>query len=50
MMRGRVADWFVALFVVSLIYVLVRPQSKGVELVDAVSRATTALVKTATDL
>lgn len=45
-----VADLLAGLFVVTVIYVLVRPQSKGIDLITAFSGALTAIVRQATDL
>jgi preprotein translocase subunit YajC len=49
-MAFRVADWLGLLLVVAIIYVLVRPQSKAAELVDAVMDMLTSLVRGATGL
>jgi hypothetical protein len=49
-MGFRLADWLGLLFVVTVIYVLVRPQSKAAEAVDAVGDMLVALVRRATDL
>ncbi len=46
----RLGDWFALMFFVVILYVLVRPSSKANELIKAFTDATTALVKTATDL
>lgn len=45
---STVGDWFALLFVVTIIYVLVRPKSKAAELVEAFGAMTTEMVKTAT--
>lgn len=50
MTRGLIADWFAALLLVTVIYVLVRPQSKAAEFVDLFAKAMTALVRTVTDM
>lgn len=44
------ADWLGLLFIVAIIYVLVRPRSKAAELVDAFGRMLVAMVRSATDL
>lgn len=49
-MSRVVADLLSGLFVVAIIYVLVRPQSKGVQFVQAFGQALTAIVKNAADL
>lgn len=43
-------DVLAGLFVVAVIYVLVRPRSAGVAFVQAVGSALTAIVKSAADL
>lgn len=43
-------DYLVAVIVLAIVYVLVRPRSKGAELVTAVTGAMTAMVKSAVDL
>ncbi len=45
-----IGDWLGLLLVVAIIYVLVRPQSKAAELVDAVGGMLVAIVRRATDL
>jgi len=49
-MGARIGDWLGLLFVAAIIYVLVRPQSRAAELVEAVGRMLIALVASATDL
>lgn len=49
-MISGLADWFAVLFIVAIIYVLVRPRSKAAELVDGFGRFVIALVSKATDL
>lgn len=44
------ADLIFGLFVVTIIYVLVRPQSGGIAFVNAFGQALTAIVKSAADL
>lgn len=49
-MKGRnLLDVLVAILVVAIVYVLVRPNSKGAELVKALTQALQAIVGTATD-
>jgi Na+/H+ antiporter NhaD/arsenite permease-like protein len=48
--KGYIADWAAALFVVTLVYLLVRPQSKAADAVSAFASAMAAIVKTAVDL
>jgi hypothetical protein len=49
-MRGFVGDWIGLLFVVAIIYVLVRPSSKAAELVESLGNMLVALVRRATDI
>lgn len=51
-MKGKrlVADWITGIFLVTAVYVLVRPRSKAAELVQMFSNALVAMVRTATDL
>lgn len=48
-MRGLIADWLGLLFVVTIVYVLVRPSSKAGEFVDAVGSLLVAITRRATD-
>jgi LytS/YehU family sensor histidine kinase len=49
-MKGRViGEWFAVFFVLTVIYVLVRPNSKAAQLVSALGMFLRALVKAATD-
>jgi hypothetical protein len=41
-------EWVAALFVVAVVYVLVRPNSQAAQLVDAFGRLLISLVQTAT--
>ncbi len=43
-------DWLALLFVVAIVFVLVRPQSKAAETVEAIGAMMTALVRSATDV
>lgn len=45
-----VADLLAAVFLVAVVYVLVRPRSKGVDLVNGFAASVTAIVQSATDL
>lgn len=42
-------EWFALLFVVTIIYVLVRPRSNAAQFVQAIGKFGRALVATATD-
>lgn len=44
------ADWIGLLFIVAVVYILVRPSSKAAEMVDAAGRLLVALVRNATGL
>jgi Na+/H+ antiporter NhaD/arsenite permease-like protein len=48
--KEYIADWAAALFVLTLVYVLVRPNSKAADAVSAFSSAMAAIVRTAVDL
>jgi hypothetical protein len=50
MSKIPIADVITGLFVVAVIYVLVRPQSKAADMIRLFSDAVATLVKTATDL
>lgn len=50
MRAGIIADWIAGIFLVALIYILVRPQSKAAEFVDLFSKAMVALVRTVVDM
>jgi hypothetical protein len=49
-MKFRFGEWFALLFVVAIIYVLVRPSSNAAQLVAAVGTFGRALLRNATDL
>jgi hypothetical protein len=49
-MFSNVADWVFVLFLVAIVYVLVRPRSKAAEAVDAIGQMMVALVRRAVDL
>jgi len=48
--RAYLADLLAAVFLLAILYVLVRPQSKGADLVNGFGAAMTAIVTAATDL
>lgn len=48
-MRGRAWDWVAILFVIAVVYVLVRPRSNAAQFVAALGQFGRALIKTATD-
>lgn len=47
---GKYVDLAAGLFLVAILYVLVRPQSKGADLINGVGSALTAIVTAAADL
>lgn len=49
-MWARFGDAFAVVFIVAIVYVLVRPRSKAGDLVEAVADLIIALVRGATDL
>lgn len=49
-MSKYIGDVAVAVFVIAIVYVLVRPRSKGVALVTGFGSMVTAIVNAATDL
>lgn len=50
MKRRGAGDWFAVLFVVGVVYVLVRPSSNAAQFVAAIGKFGRALVSTATDI
>lgn len=50
MLRGYIGDWVGLLAIVALIFLLVRPNSKAAETVDAVGGMLVAIVRSATDI
>lgn len=52
MSRGKavVGDWVAALFLIVVIYVLVRPKSAAADAVDLFSKAMAAIVRSVTDM
>lgn len=49
-MGGYLGDFLAGVFFLAIIYVLVRPSSKGAQLVTGLGNAMTAIVTAATDL
>lgn len=49
-MRGFIGDWVGLFAVVAIIYLLVRPNSKAAETVEAVGGMLVAIVRSATDI
>lgn len=49
-MNATLGDWLALLFLVTIIYVLVRPRSKAAELVDGIAQMLIAMVRRATDI
>lgn len=49
-LSGSVGDWIGALFLITIIYVLVRPRSAAADAVDQFSKAMTSIVKAVTDM
>jgi UPF0716 family protein affecting phage T7 exclusion len=50
MIKGFIGDWIGLLFLVAIVYILVRPQSKAAQLVDAVGHMLVSIVRRVTDL
>jgi hypothetical protein len=48
-MKVRPGDWFAVLFVVAVVYVLVRPKSNAAQFIAAIGAFLRALVKQVTD-
>ena len=49
-MTAELGDWLALLFLVTIIFVLVRPRSKAAELVEAVGSMMVNMVRRATDI
>jgi hypothetical protein len=49
-MKPGLFDVLVLVLTVAIVYVMVRPQSKGAELINAITTALTAIVRSAVDL
>lgn len=49
-LKGSVGDWAAGIFLLTLIYVLVRPGSAAADAVTAFSKAMTAIVRNVTDM
>jgi hypothetical protein len=45
----RIGEWFTLLFILTIIYVLVRPRSNAAQFIQAIGKFGRALVATATD-
>lgn len=50
MIKMAITDWIGLLFIVAIVYVLVRPSSKAANFVSAVGNMVIAMVRRATDL
>jgi hypothetical protein len=48
--QASAGDWIAALFVLVIIYVLVRPSSAAADAVDLFAKAMTSIVKAVTDM
>jgi hypothetical protein len=48
--RKSFGDWVAAFFLITIIYVLVRPNSAAADAVDLFSKAMTSIVKAVTDM
>ena len=49
-LKGSIGDWFGALFLLVIIYVLVRPSSAAADAVTAFSKGMAAIVRAVTDM
>lgn len=49
-MKGTVGDWVAALFLVTVVYVLVRPRSAAADAVELFSKGMAAIVRNVTDM
>lgn len=49
-LKGSIGDWVAALFLVTVIYVLVRPRSAAAEAVVMFSSGMAAIVRNVTDM
>lgn len=49
-LKGGVGDWVAALFLLVIVYVLVRPQSAAASAVDLFSKALASIVRATTDM
>lgn len=47
--KAKIGEWFSLLFIVTIIYVLVRPRSNAAQFIQAIGKFGRALVATATD-
>lgn len=48
--RGVIGDWIAGIFLVTVVYVLVRPRSAAASAVDSFSKAMAAIVRNVTDM
>lgn len=48
--KGFIGDWAAAVFLVAVVYVLVRPRSAAASAVDQFSKAMAAIVRNVTDM
>lgn len=48
--KGTAGDWVAALFLLTIVYVLVRPQSAAASAVDLFSKAMASIVRATTDM
>ena len=48
-MKKKAGEWFTLLFILTIVYVLVRPQSGAAQFIQAVGKFGRVLVSTATD-
>lgn len=49
-LKGSIGDWLAAIFLVAVIYVLVRPRSAAAEAVQMFSKGMAAIVRNVTDM
>lgn len=49
-MKGLLGDWLAAFFLVAVIYVLVRPQSRAADAVTLFAKGMAAIVTNVTDM
>lgn len=48
--KGSIGDWIAGLFLLVIIYVLVRPNSAAADAVDLFSKAMASIVRAVTDM
>ncbi len=49
-MRGSLGDWIAGLFLLTIVYVLVRPRSAAADAIGMFSKGLTAIVRNVTDM